>query len=101
MTPARSNQRKRFAPIQVPHSTEMSHGLNRSNRSDAAVLSVDVGTSGVRAALFDEHGDQIEGAQAVKQRAPGDFIELDPDVLVDEVSRTVDKVSAQSVTEIE
>ena len=69
----------------------MSTSLNRS------VLSIDVGTSGVRAALFDEQGNQIEGAKAVTHRAPGDFVELDPDVLVDEVKRTVDELLARSV----
>ena len=69
----------------------MSHSLNRS------VLSIDVGTSGVRAALFDEQGNPIEGAQALTRRAPGDFVELDPDVLVDEVRRTIDELLARSV----
>lgn len=57
-----------------------------------AVLSVDVGTSGVRAALFDEAGNQIEGAQAVTRRDLTDFAELDPDALVHEVKRTVDEL---------
>lgn len=69
----------------------MSHGLNRPH---TAVLSIDVGTSGVRAALFDETGQQIEGAQAMTQRAPGDFIELDPDLLAAEVIGTVDELLA-------
>src|ERR1051325_736661 len=69
----------------------MSHGLNSS------VLSVDVGTSGVRAALFDELGNQIEHALAVTRREPGDFIELDPDALVDEVVSTVDELLARPV----
>ena len=55
-----------------------------------SVLSIDVGTSGVRAALFDEDGNQIEGAQAATRRASSDFAELDPDALVDEVIKTVD-----------
>jgi len=69
----------------------MSHGLNRPR---ATVLSVDVGTSGVRAALFAETGDQIEGAQAMTRRAAGDFVELDPDLLVEEVIRTIDELLA-------
>lgn len=68
----------------------MSHGLNSS------VLSVDVGTSGVRAALFDDAGNQIEGAQAVTRRELAGFAELDPDALVDEVRRTVDELRARS-----
>ena len=53
-----------------------------------SVLSIDVGTSGVRAAVFDEDGKQIE--QALTRRAVSDFAELDPDALVDEVIKTVD-----------
>jgi gluconokinase len=64
----------------------MSHGLNSS------VLSVDVGTSGVRAALFDERGDQIEGAQATTKRELTGFADLDPDALVEEVAKTVDEL---------
>jgi len=70
----------------------MSHRLNRS------VLSIDVGTSGVRAAFFDEQGNQIEDAQALSQRELAAFAELDPDALVDEVKRTVDELLAESVT---
>ncbi|HEX6283684.1 MAG TPA: FGGY family carbohydrate kinase, partial [Pyrinomonadaceae bacterium] len=69
----------------------MSHGLNRS------VFSIDVGTSGVRAGLFDEQGNQIDGAQAVRRREVTDFAELDPDELVEEVVKTVDDVLGQSV----
>lgn len=64
----------------------MSHGLHGS------VLSIDVGTSGVRAALFDDEGNQIEGVQASTQRELTDFAELDPDALVDEVRRTIDEL---------
>src|SRR5829696_6460818 len=91
MAPARSNQRNGFDRIQVVHSNEMSHRLNSS------VMSIDVGTSGVRAALFDEHGDQIEGAHASRRRADRDFAELDPDVLVDEVIKTVAELSGSDV----
>jgi gluconokinase len=87
MTPAKSNQRDGFVRIRRPHSTEMIHRLHRS------VAGIDVGTSGVRVALFDEQGKQIEGAQAVTRRdAAGlsDFAELDPDALVDEVIKTID-----------
>jgi gluconokinase len=69
----------------------MSHGLNRS------VMSIDVGTSGVRTALFDEHGSTIESAHVSRPRAGGDFVELDPDVLVDEVIKTVDELSGSGV----
>src|SRR5918996_621840 len=85
MAPARSNQRKRFDRIQVVHSNEMNHRLNRS------VLSIDVGTSGIRAAVFDERGEQIEGVQRVRQWT-GDFTEVNPDLLVEEVIKAVDGV---------
>ncbi|HEX6283761.1 MAG TPA: gluconokinase [Pyrinomonadaceae bacterium] len=59
----------------------MSHELNRS------VLSIDVGTSGIRVALFDEAGNQTRG---VSRERPGDFAEIDPDQLVEEVKKTAD-----------
>jgi gluconokinase len=62
-----------------------------------AVLSVDVGTSGVRAALFDDEGKQIEGAQATTRRAVSNFAELDPDLLVEEVKKTVDTLVTSPV----
>ena len=71
----------------------MSHSLNSS------VLSIDVGTSGVRAALCDEEGNPIEGAQAVTRRELAGFAELDPEALVDEVKRTVDELLNRSVPE--
>ena len=67
----------------------MSHKLNSS------VMSIDVGTSGVRAALFDEHGRQIEGVQRVRQGG-GDFAEINPDLLVDEVLKAINQLPAQS-----
>ena len=58
------------------------------------LLSIDVGTSGVRAALFDERGGEIPGAQVRSRRsaAASDFAELDPDQLIDEVVKTVDEL---------
>src|ERR1044072_4699038 len=55
-----------------------------------SVLSIDIGTSGVRAALFDDEGNQVEGAQAITRRTASDFAELDPEALVEEVTKTVD-----------
>jgi gluconokinase len=66
-----------------------------SHSSNSSVLSIDVGTSGVRAALFDEEGNQIEGAQAATRRELAGFAELDPDALVEEVTRTVDELRAR------
>ncbi len=57
------------------------------------LLSIDVGTSGVRAALFDDRGQQVPGAQARRQRhLETDFEALDADSLVDEVIRTIDEL---------
>jgi len=69
----------------------MSHRLHRS------LISIDVGTSGVRAAFFDDQGNQREGAQASRPRGGGDFVELDPDVLVEAVVKTVDELSGSSI----
>jgi gluconokinase len=69
------------------------------------LLSIDVGTSGVRAALFDERGDEVKGAQARSRRAVAtvsDFAELDADLIVDEVVKAVDELLAQhSAAQIE
>jgi gluconokinase len=67
----------------------MNHRLNRS------VLSIDVGTSGVRVALFDEAGNQTRGV--VRQRE-GDFAEVNPDLLVEEVIAAVAELRERSET---
>lgn len=67
----------------------MSHELNRS------VLSIDVGTSGFRGALFDEAGNQTQGV--VRERV-GDFAEVNPDLLVEEVLTTVHDLLGQAET---
>lgn len=57
------------------------------------LLSIDVGTSGVRAALFDERCHEVPGAQVRSLRTPArisDFAELDADALVDQVVKTID-----------
>ena len=57
------------------------------------LLSIDVGTSGVRAALFDERGNEVSGAQARSHRILppiSDFADLDADALMDEVVKTID-----------
>ena len=61
----------------------------------SVLLSIDVGTSGVRAALFDERGAEVPGAQARSSRkamGASDFAELNADVLVDEVVQTIDEL---------
>ncbi len=57
------------------------------------LLSIDVGTSGVRAALFDDRGNEVPGAQVRRHRlvsSLSSFGELDADALVDEVVKTID-----------
>ena len=56
------------------------------------LLSIDVGTSGVRAALFDDRGNEVPGAQTRRHRNLSDFAELDADALVDEVVKTIDEL---------
>ena len=60
------------------------------------MLSIDVGTSGVRAALFDDRGVETTSTQA-RRRSDGallDLGEFDPDALVNEVITTIDEVLA-------
>lgn len=66
----------------------MTHG------SHTSVLSIDVGTSGVRVALFNEDGNQIEGV--ARRRSISDFAEVDPDALVDEVVKAIDELFARA-----
>ncbi|HSE16529.1 MAG TPA: gluconokinase [Pyrinomonadaceae bacterium] len=75
----------------------MSHLVNPVS-SPSLLLSIDVGTSGVRAALFDERGDEVPGAQVRSRRsaAVSGFGELDPDQLVDEVVNTIDQLLRHS-----
>jgi gluconokinase len=60
------------------------------------VLSLDVGTSGVRAALFDEQANEISSARVGRNAsALSDFTELDPEMLVDEVTTAIDELLDQ------
>src|SRR5215510_2561670 len=68
------------------------------------LLSIDVGTSGVRAALFDERGHEIPGAQARSRRALASVSglgELDADQIVTEVINTIDELLANNSRQIE
>ncbi|HEY6805755.1 MAG TPA: gluconokinase [Pyrinomonadaceae bacterium] len=59
----------------------------------ALVLSIDVGTSGVRAALFDEHANELNSARVGRTAsALSDFTELDPELLVEEVCAAIDEL---------
>ena len=64
----------------------------------AAVLSIDIGSSSVRAGLFDQHGEPVPGSAS--QRAhrftyfEGGGSEADPDLLVDLVTSCIDETLA-------
>lgn len=58
------------------------------------LLSIDVGTSGVRAALFDERGAETIATRA--RRESEDLGEFDPDALVQVVIATIDELFASS-----
>jgi gluconokinase len=59
----------------------------------ALVLSIDVGTSGVRAALFDEQANELNSARVGRAAsALSDFTELDPELLVEEVTAAIDEL---------
>src|SRR5882672_3504809 len=65
------------------------------------LLGLDIGTSGVRAALFHESGGEIEGASIRLDRSnrlnmgSSDFALLDAETLLDHVARTLDALFAK------
>jgi gluconokinase len=65
----------------------------------AAVLALDVGTSSCRASLYDVHADPIPGRSARITYAPSvtpeGGAELYPEVLLEQVGATIDKVLAE------
>ena len=68
------------------------------------LLSIDAGTSGVRVALFDEHGASVPGAQTRNRRAfttVSDFAELDADQIVAEVIETIDELTTNSARQVD
>ena len=67
----------------------------------AFLLSIDVGTSGVRAALFDDAGAETMSnhARSRSEGALSDLGEFDADALVDEVISTIDELLASSNTD--
>ena len=60
------------------------------------VLSIDVGTSGVRAAYFDEQGNELQGVKISHALTQTAFDELNPDDLVGEVIEAIDQLLNQS-----
>ena len=63
----------------------------------AFLLSIDVGTSGVRASLFDDAGAETMSHPGTRRGAVSDLGEFDPDALIDEVIATIDELLASSV----
>lgn len=65
------------------------------------LLGIDIGTSGVRAALFDETGNEIEGAGIRLDRWPNwrkgapDFAVVDAAALLEHVAQTIDALFAK------
>jgi gluconokinase len=71
-----------------PEVVSISAGVKQS-----LVLGLDVGTSGVRAAFFDDHGDEVVAVKIGRDTSLlSDFTELDPAHLVDEVIEAVDRL---------
>ena len=62
----------------------------------AAILGIDIGTSGVRASLFDELGNELEGALRSLQRSASDVASLNAEDSVELVALTIDAVLAGS-----
>ena len=64
----------------------------------AFLLSIDVGTSGVRASLFDDRGEETTSHQGRRrgESVVSDLGEFDPDALVEEVITTIDELLASS-----
>jgi gluconokinase len=69
--------------------------MGQSNSS--ILLGIDVGTSGVRAALFDERGNEVPGASVQNSRelsTRSGFAELDPEAALQLVVQTIDELFA-------
>ena len=61
--------------------------------STAVILGLDVGTSGVRAALFDDHANETAAVKISRDASLlSDFTELDPLRLVEEVIEAIDQL---------
>jgi len=61
------------------------------------VLGLDIGSSGTRAALFDQQGREIDGAsvRASYGHTPTDFATFDAEVLLEQVAKTIDSLFAK------
>ena len=83
-------------------SCERRSSNNVAGTKPSLVLSIDVGTSGVRAALFDDRGNQVLGVQKPRNTAAvADFAKLDAETLVEVVINTIDELLSSSGGQIE
>lgn len=73
----------------------------RAERHEPIVLSIDIGSSGMRAALFDSRGNEIAGSQVSLAHDSFDLLtgaNIDADVLVEAVMRVIDVAVARAET---
>jgi gluconokinase len=71
----------------------------RAERAETVVLALDIGTSGVRSGLFDNHGNEIEGSQVSLSHEFTDLAggtDSDADALVDFVECALDIAVARA-----
>src|SRR6266545_8248252 len=70
-----------------------------TSMNPAFLLSLDIGTSGVRAGLFDDQGNELSGTRVNRSRLAfhNDFGELDADKIVEYVIEAIDELFANSV----
>jgi gluconokinase len=68
----------------------------RSQATTPILLALDIGSSGVRAALFDDQGHEIDGASVRVNYAasPTDFETFDAEALLERVAQTIDALFA-------
>src|SRR5688572_21380943 len=64
------------------------------------LLSIDVGTSGVRAAYFDDQGNELQGVKISRSLAQTAFDELNPSDLVAEVIEAIDQLLDKSPAQV-
>ncbi|MGZ8843648.1 MAG: gluconokinase [Pyrinomonadaceae bacterium] len=70
-----------------------------AERDEPIVLSIDIGSSGMRAALFDSRGNEIAGSQVSLAHDSFDLLagaDIDADVLVEGVMRVIDVAVARA-----
>jgi len=77
----------------IEPTTDLLSTMTGAESKAAVLLALDIGTSGIRAALFDEDGGEIDGTSVRTNRlSPGvtDFSTIDPGELLLQVVETID-----------